>query len=270
MAWSDTTAGRRMGRAAATSWIRARLAPGQVVVDDGIAGVPPAGDDAAGHAAGAARSAGDRTCERVTRRAAAPGVHDRAAWQFVDARADAYVRGGRKAGAVLAAHLAARAIVDHSLPVLTVSGLVFRRDAVRRRGSAVEDVVRCRVQRDRELRRPLGRGRCRSDRSSRDRGHEDRPRAECEEPERSHARTPASRTVRRIEHASRFLPVTAGCVLMLPPVLDGPRSPDSEMSDDATGARAGEASARIARLSCEPLRWARGYAEFPSRLCSRP
>src|SRR3954453_13957299 len=236
MAWSDATAARRMGRAAGTSWIRARLAPGQVVVDDGIAGVLPAGDDAAGHAAIAARSDGDRTCERITRRAATPGVHDRAAWKLGDARADAYDRGGRKAGAVLAAPLAARAIVDHSLPVLTVSGLIFRRDAVRRRRSAVEDVVRRRVQRDRELRRPLGRGRCRSDRSGRDCGHEDRHRAEREEPERSHAPTPASPTVRRIEHASRFLPVTAGCVLILPPVLDGPRSPDSEMSGDATRA----------------------------------
>src|SRR3954449_292489 len=119
MAWSDTTAARRMGRAAGTSWIRARLAQGQVVVDDGIAGVLPAGDDAAGHAPIAARSAGDRTCERITRRAATPGVHDRAAWKLVDARADGYVRGRRKAGAVLAAHLPARAIVDHGLPVLT-------------------------------------------------------------------------------------------------------------------------------------------------------
>src|SRR3954464_6728076 len=129
-AWPGGTRQRPAGgRAAGTSWIRARLAPGQGVVEDGIAGVVPAGDDAAGHAAVAARSAGDRTCERITRRAATPGVHDRAAWELVDGRADAHARGGRKAGAVLAADLAARAIVDHGLPVLTVSGFVLGRDA---------------------------------------------------------------------------------------------------------------------------------------------
>src|SRR5204863_8088065 len=97
-----------------------------------VAGVAPGADDAAAHAAVAARSAGDRICERVTRRAATPGVHDRAAWKLVDAGADAHRRGGHEAGAVLGADLTACAVADVAVPVLAVTGLVRGANAVRR------------------------------------------------------------------------------------------------------------------------------------------